>query len=63
MTSVPDSNLPHTLTVDEAAEVMRVNRKTVYEVIAAGDLPGVRRLGRTIRIHRATLLRWLAEGQ
>jgi excisionase family DNA binding protein len=57
------SPLPHTLTVDEAADVLRVNRKTVYELVAAGELPGVRCFGRTIRIHRETLLRWLADGQ
>lgn len=61
--SPTENQPPHTLTVDEAAALMRVNRKTVYEIIAAGQVPGVRRLGRTIRIHRETLLRWLADGQ
>ena len=54
---------PITLTVDETALLLRVNRKTLYRMIAAGQLPGARRLGHTIRIHRDTVLRWLADGQ
>ena len=54
--------LPFSLTVDEAAGTMRVNRKTLYELIAAGEVPGVSHFGRAIRIHRDTFLRWLAEG-
>ena len=57
-----DRALPFSLTVDEAAGTMRVNRKTLYELIAAGQVPGVRHYGRAIRIHRDTLLRWLADG-
>jgi excisionase family DNA binding protein len=53
--------LPAVLTVDEAAGLLRVNRKTLYELIQRGELPGVRRLGRAIRIHRPTLIRWLAD--
>ena len=57
-----DRALPFSLTVDEAAGMMRVNRKTLYDLIAAGEVPGVRHYGRAIRIHRDTLLRWLADG-
>lgn len=46
---------PSVLTVDEAAELLRVDRKTVYRAIDAGDLP-VLRLGRTIRISKQTLV-------
>ena len=49
------------LTVAEAARVLRINRKTLYELIQRGELPGVRRSGRAIRIHRHTLLQWLAD--
>jgi len=62
-TASPDAHAaraPLVLTVDEAAKLLRVNRKTVYDAIARKQLPGVRRLGRTIRIHRQTLLSWLA---
>jgi excisionase family DNA binding protein len=56
----PLRELPEVLTVDEVAELLRINRKTVYDCIARRQLPGVSRLGRTIRIHRETLLQWLA---
>ena len=51
------------LNVDELAQLLRLNRKTVYTMIQRGEVPGVRRFGRTYRIHRDTVLGWLAEGQ
>lgn len=54
---------PSILTVDEAAELLRINRKTLYNEIQAGNIPGARRLGRTIRLHLETVLQWLSEGQ
>jgi excisionase family DNA binding protein len=53
---------PEVLTVDEVAELLRCDRKLVYQAIARRELPGVRRIGRVIRVHRGTLLAWLAEG-
>lgn len=44
------------LTVDEAAALLRVNRKTLYEAIRLDQVPGVIRLGRVIRIRRDALL-------
>lgn len=55
--------LPPVLTVEEVADLMRVDRKTAYAAIAEGEVPGVRRLGRCIRVSRDVLLRWLAEGE
>jgi excisionase family DNA binding protein len=55
--------LPAVLTADELAALLRVDRKTVYNLITRGDIPGVRRLGKTIRISRDAVLRWLSEGQ
>ena len=55
--------LPAVLTVEEVADLMRVDRKTAYSAIAEGGIPGVRRVGRCIRVSRDELLRWLAEGQ
>jgi excisionase family DNA binding protein len=52
------SNAPAFLTVEEAAELLRVNRKTLYEAIRLDQVPGVARLGRILRIHRDTLLTW-----
>ncbi len=51
------------LTVDELAELLRLNRKTVYEAIDRGEIPGVRRIGESYRIHRATVLKWFASSQ
>lgn len=50
------------ITVDEAAELLRVNRKTVYECIKSGKLPALH-VGRHIRLSRETVLRMLAEGE
>lgn len=55
--------LPPVLTVEEVADLMRVDRKTAYAAIAGGSVPGVRRVGRCIRVSRDVLLRWLEEGE
>ncbi len=54
---------PQVLTVEEVAALLRVNRKTAYEAVRRGELPGVRRIGGTIRISRQAVLDWLTEGQ
>jgi excisionase family DNA binding protein len=59
----PASAIPLILTVDEVAELLRVNRKTVYQAAANGDIPGVRRLGhRTLRFYGPALAQWLQTG-
>jgi excisionase family DNA binding protein len=52
--------LPAMLTVDEAAVFFRVNRKTLYEAIEHKLVPGVIRLGKTIRISRDALMAFLS---
>ena len=47
-------DLPLLLTVDEAAEVLRIGRNGAYAAVANGALPSVR-IGRTIRIPRDAL--------
>ena len=42
-----------------AARLLRVNRKTLYDAVRAGEVPGVVRVGRSIRIGRDALLGWL----
>jgi excisionase family DNA binding protein len=54
--------LPAILTVEEVADLMRIDRKTAYAAIACGEVPGVRRIGRCIRVSRDVLLRWLELG-
>ncbi|MEO8215216.1 MAG: helix-turn-helix domain-containing protein [Myxococcales bacterium] len=57
-----DPVLPRVLTPDELAKVLRVRRRSVYEAIARGDIPGVRRIGRKVRIDRDSVLAWMADG-
>jgi excisionase family DNA binding protein len=50
---------PEVLTADEVAELMRCDRKTVYEAVLRQDIPH-RRLGRRVFFSRVALLEWLA---
>jgi excisionase family DNA binding protein len=52
--------LPSLLTVEEAAALLRVNRKTLYQAILADEIPGVVRLGRVIRLGRDAMLQWIS---
>ena len=52
--------VPVVLTVDEVAALLRVNRKTIYDLVQRRELPGARKVGRCIRFHRDTVLHWLA---
>lgn len=53
------AELPEVLTVDEVAAILKVNRKTVYRAIRRRAIPGVRRIGRSVRISSIALLGWL----
>ena len=46
------------MTVDEVATLLHVDRKTVYIAIQEGQVPGVQRFGRIIRIYRPAVLEW-----
>ncbi|WP_370865976.1 helix-turn-helix domain-containing protein [Chondromyces apiculatus] len=37
---------------------LRLGRKTVYAMIKEGKIPGVKRFGRALRLHRATVRQW-----
>ncbi len=52
---------PCIMTIDEIAELLRLNRKTVYELARQGKIP-VRRVGKSLRASRETVMRWLADG-
>lgn len=62
-TTTIHEHLAEVLTADEVASLLRVNRKTVYAAFKAGEIPGGRRIGGTIRFHRDAVLNWLAHGQ
>lgn len=53
--------LPHLLTTDEVAQLIRTSRKVIYEMIRLGQLPGVIRLGRRVLVRRDRLLEFLLE--
>ncbi len=54
--SRPDDDV---LTAEEVAEILRVDRKTVYDAAGRGKIPH-RRLGKRLVFGRAALLDWLA---
>lgn len=49
---------PAFITAEEASVILRVNPKTLYDAIREGQVPGVVRLGKAIRINRAALVAW-----
>lgn len=48
---------PVWLTIGEAAEVMRLGRNKLYQLVAEGVVPH-RKLGRSIHIHREVAEHW-----
>ncbi len=58
-TSASPGAPPEFITVDELADLLRVNRKTIYEQFQKGIIPGGRRLSRNIRFHRRTVIDWM----
>lgn len=46
------------LKVPEMAEFLRIGRSRAYELVADGEIPSVR-IGRSIRVSRRELERWL----
>ena len=57
----PVTDLPFLLTADDMAELLRISRKAVYAMAERGELPGVTRIGRRLRVRRDLVLRWLDE--
>jgi excisionase family DNA binding protein len=49
---------PGFLTVEQFAELAQVPRSTAYQEIAAGNVPGVVKIGRHLRVNRAAVLAW-----
>jgi excisionase family DNA binding protein len=54
-----EMTLPPVITVEELASLLRVDRKTVYQAIVDGQIPGVRKIRGTIRINRDAVIEWL----
>ena len=51
---------PLLLRAEEAAKLLRLGRSTVFELMAAGELPSVK-IGRSVRIPYAGLVAWVRE--
>jgi excisionase family DNA binding protein len=50
---------PPLLRVEEVAKLLRINRKSAYAAVESGAIPGVVRIGRSIRVSRDAVLDWL----
>jgi excisionase family DNA binding protein len=55
--------LPPVLTIDEVAEVLNLDRKTVFRCIDRRELPGVRRFGKAVRVSTEALMTWMSKGR
>lgn len=53
------AEMPFLLTVEEAAELLRITPKAAYHRIARGQMPGVVRDGRRVRVLRDVLIKSL----
>ena len=54
------SEIPLTLTVEEAAKMLGISRNLGYDLVRRGVIPSLR-LGRIIRISRSRLEEWMAQ--
>jgi len=52
------SELPESMTADEAADLLRVSKNVIHRAIQTGRLPGAK-VGNQYRILRSNLLAWL----
>jgi excisionase family DNA binding protein len=61
--ATPAQNLPERdYTVRDLAQSKQCSARHIWRLIDAGRIPGVYRLGRLVRIHRATADAWFARG-
>ena len=48
------------LNLNEAADLLRISRRTLHHILASGEAPPVIRIGRRRLIRRAAIEQWLA---
>lgn len=48
------------LKVPEVTEFLRIGRSRAYELVGGGEIPAVR-IGRSVRVNRKELERWLED--
>jgi excisionase family DNA binding protein len=56
---VMDKPISDILTVEEAAELLKIPRSSVYKLAQEGKIPA-KKVGRHWRFHRPTLMRWIS---
>ncbi len=61
-TATPETiSAPLLLRQKEVARLLNVSDRKAYLLMVSGEIPGVMRLGRCLRVHRPTLEKWIAE--
>lgn len=50
---------PELISIPDCARLLSIGRSRAYQLAASGDLPGVMRLGRSLRVHKRRLREWL----
>ena len=48
------------LTPEEVAQLLRLSKSKVYSLLQRNEIPGVVRLGRSVRVSRRRLEQWVA---
>lgn len=54
--------VPELLSIEQTAQLLKIGRSRAYSMAAAGQLPGVIRIGRSLRVSRERLAAWIEEG-
>lgn len=57
---MPDGAFPELLRIPEAATLLGVRRQTIYRWAAEGKVPGLIRVGKTLRVNADVLREWIA---
>jgi len=61
METAQPTSAPLMLRVEEAAKLSGLGRTKFLELLYAGEVPGVARFGRAVRVNRRMLEAWLDE--
>lgn len=60
--SMVTTEQPMLLKVPEAAALLGLSERTAYRLASQGQLPGIKRFGRSVYVVRAVLEAWLQSG-
>lgn len=52
---------PLLLRAEEGAQMLNVSRSKFFALMQRGEIPGVVRIGRSVRVSRVALERWVSE--